>query len=74
MPSVSRSGRRRVAILGGGPAGSTVAALLARGGADVALFDRGKRPPIIVGESLVPAVIPFLRRLGVEEEVAGYSI
>jgi flavin-dependent dehydrogenase len=74
VPAVSRSGRQRVAILGGGPAGSTVAALLARGGADVALFDRGKRPPIIVGESLVPAVIPFLRELGVEEEIAGYSI
>jgi flavin-dependent dehydrogenase len=38
------------------------------------LFSRGKRPPIIVGESLVPAVVPFLRDLGIEGEVAGYSI
>jgi flavin-dependent dehydrogenase len=40
----------------------------------VVLFARGGRPPIVVGESLVPAVVPFLRRLGVEEEVARYSI
>jgi hypothetical protein len=40
----------------------------------VALFTRGKRPPIIIGESLVPAVIPFLRDLGVEDEVAKYSM
>ncbi len=64
---------RRIAILGGGPAGATAAATLARAGMDVALFARGKRPPIIVGESLVPAVVPYLRRLGVEEEVASYS-
>ncbi len=38
------------------------------------LFARGGRPPIVVGESLVPAVVPFLRKLGVEDEVAGYSI
>jgi len=65
---------RRVAILGGGPAGATLGALLARAGHEVVLFTRGKRPPIIVGESLVPAVVPTLRALGVEEEVAGYSV
>ena len=65
---------RRVAILGGGPAGATTGAFLARAGVEVKLFSRGKRPPIIVGESLVPAVVPYLRRLGVEEEVASYSV
>ncbi len=64
---------QRIAILGGGPAGSTAAATLARAGLDVVLFARSERPPIIVGESLVPAVIPFLRRLGIEDEVARYS-
>jgi hypothetical protein len=70
-----RSERRvaRVAILGGGPAGATAGALLARENIDVVLFSRGKRPPIIVGESLVPAVVPFLRDLGIEGEVANYS-
>jgi len=64
----------RVAILGGGPAGATLAAFLARDGVDVCVFVRGKRPPIIVGESMVPAIIPYLRRLGIEEEVASYSV
>lgn len=65
---------RHVAILGGGPAGATVGALLAQAGVRVTLFTRDKRPPIIVGESLVPAIVPYLRRLGIEEEVAGYGI
>jgi len=65
---------RSVAILGGGPAGATLSTLLSRAGMDVVLFARGGRPPIVVGESLVPACVPFLRRLGVEDEVAGYSI
>ncbi len=67
-------GPETVAILGGGPAGATAAALIARGGRKVVLFAQGKRPPIIVGESLVPAVVPFLRELGVEQEIAARSI
>ena len=65
---------RSVAVLGGGPAGAYLAAELARAGLRVALYTRGKRPPIIVGESLVPAIIPFLRHLGVEDEVRGFSV
>ena len=65
---------RSVAILGGGPAGATLSTLLSRAGMHVVLFARGGRPPIVVGESLVPACVPFLRQLGVEEEVASYSI
>jgi flavin-dependent dehydrogenase len=64
---------KSVAILGGGPAGAALGTFLARGGVDVTLFDGGKRPPLIVGESLVPAVVPFLRALGIEDEVAAYS-
>jgi flavin-dependent dehydrogenase len=62
-----------VAIIGGGPAGSFLAAQLARAGVRVSLFQRSQRPPLVPGESLVPAVIPFLRKLGIEEEVASYS-
>ena len=65
---------RRVAIVGGGPSGAALAAYLRRHDIAAAFFTRGKRPPIIVGESLVPAVIPFLRDLGVEDEVAAYSL
>ncbi len=64
---------KTVAILGGGPAGSTVGTYLARKGLDVVMYADGKHPPLIVGESLVPAVVPFLRDLGIEEEVASYS-
>src|SRR5262245_52985627 len=73
---------RHVAIRGAGPAGASLAAYLARHRArrgaaaefEVTLFDGGMRPPIVIGESLVPAVVPFLQRLGIEEEVASYSI
>jgi flavin-dependent dehydrogenase len=70
---MARGEIRSVAILGGGPAGAALGTFLARAGVDVTLFDGGKRPPLIVGESLVPAVVPFLRALGIEDEVASYS-
>lgn len=43
-------------------------------GHEVVLFDDGKRPEIVVGESLIPAGIPPLRRLGVEESVAAIGM
>jgi flavin-dependent dehydrogenase len=60
----------RVAIIGSGPAGAALATLLARAGAAVTLLDDGKRPALLVGESLVPAVVPILQRLGIERDVA----
>lgn len=65
---------RTVAILGGGPAASTLAVLLARAGIRVGLWHKPKTAPLIVGESLVPAIIPMLRKLGVEDEVRKYSM
>src|SRR4051812_7178681 len=64
---------KSVAILGGGPVASTLAVLLARAGLHVAILHRPKHAPLLVGESLVPAIIPMLRLLGVEEEVRGFS-
>jgi len=64
---------RTVAILGGGPAASTLATLLARAKVTVLLLHRPRRAPLLVGESLVPAVIPMLRLLGVEEDVRSFS-
>src|SRR5215470_19347463 len=66
-------GRLRVAIIGAGPSGAALAILLNRQGADVTLFDDGRRPPLLVGESLIPSVVPILRKLGVEEDTAGFS-
>jgi flavin-dependent dehydrogenase len=63
----------RVAIVGAGPSGSALGILLARQGAAVTLFDDGRRPEFLVGESLVPAVVPILRRLGLEAETASFS-
>jgi len=62
-----------VVILGAGPAGSTLAALLAEQNIPVVVFDDEKRPDLLVGESLVPAVIPILRTLGIEDRVAAIS-
>src|SRR5260370_41629513 len=62
-----------VAILGGGPAASLLATLLARAGKRPVIFHLAKRSPLIVGESLVPAIIPILRLLGVEEEIRSFS-
>ncbi len=59
----------RIAIIGSGPSGSAAAILLAKAGAAVTVLDDGKRPEMVVGESLVPAVIPILQRLGIEQEV-----
>lgn len=65
---------RNVAILGGGPVASTLATLLARAGLRVAIWYKPKAAPLIVGESLVPAIIPMLRKLGVEDEVRKFSL
>jgi hypothetical protein len=64
----------RAAIVGGGPAGAALGAYLARAGVRVAIFAQPRRLPILIGESLVPAIVPILRELGVEQEVADYSI
>jgi flavin-dependent dehydrogenase len=66
-------GPLRVAIVGAGPAGAALGILLARGGAEVTLFDDGRRPELLVGESLVPAVTPILKSLGFEDETAAFS-
>lgn len=62
-----------VLVLGGGPAGSTAAALLAREGRRVALLERERGPRYHIGESLLPSVLPFLEELGVADEVARHG-
>jgi flavin-dependent dehydrogenase len=59
-----------VTIVGAGPAGSTVATLLARGGFHVALLDRRTFPrPKPCGDCLSPNVTRLLERLGMLDAV-----
>ncbi len=60
---------QNIAIIGGGPSGSTLAALLAREDKNVGVFQPERDEGIMVGESLVPGIVPILRELGVEDEV-----
>src|SRR5215831_14445388 len=53
-----------VLVVGGGPAGSTVATLLAQHGLHVAVFEREHFPRFHIGESLLPANVPLFERLG----------
>lgn len=62
--------KKTISIIGSGPSGATLASLLTMKGHDVTVFDDGKRPDLIVGESLIPALIPVLRKLGIEERAA----
>jgi flavin-dependent dehydrogenase len=66
--------RRKLAVVGDGPAGTTLATLLARDGMRVVLFSRGRPAGLVVGESLIPALTPILRELGVEDEVRSYGV
>ena len=58
-----------VLVIGGGPAGSTVSTLLARQGHRVVLLDKDHHPRFHIGESLLPANMPLLDRLGVGDAV-----
>jgi flavin-dependent dehydrogenase len=62
-----------VLVVGGGPAGSTAATFLARGGLRVAIAEREVFPRFHVGESLLPAMMPLLDRLGVRERIERYG-
>ena len=58
-----------VLVIGGGPAGSTVSPLLARHGHRVVLLEKEHHPRFHIGESLLPANLPLLERLGVADAV-----
>ena len=52
-----------VIVIGGGPAGSTTATLIAQQGYSVQLFERDRFPRFHIGESLIPETYWVLERL-----------
>lgn len=66
--------RYDVAIIGGGPAGSTAGITLARAGRRAIVLERDKFPRFHIGESLLPHSMDAFERLGLREkmEQAGF--
>jgi flavin-dependent dehydrogenase len=58
-----------VVVIGGGPAGSTVATLLAQHGCRVQLFERERFPRFHIGESLIPETYWVLKRLNMLDKM-----
>lgn len=63
-----------ILVIGGGPAGSSAAALLADKGYDVVLLEKARHPRFHIGESLLPMNMPLFDRLGVRKEVEAMGI
>jgi flavin-dependent dehydrogenase len=63
-----------IAVIGGGPAGATVAALLAGRGRRVVLLEKATHPRFHIGESLLPHNLPILERLGVLDQVCAIGV
>ncbi len=63
-----------VLVIGGGPAGSTIAALLAERGRDVVLLEKFRHPRFHIGESLLPLNVPLFEKLGVNEKIQSLAM
>lgn len=60
-----------VIVIGGGPAGSTTATLIAQQGNRVVLFEREHFPRFHIGESLIPETYWVLKRLNMLPKMKG---
>ena len=58
-----------VFVLGGGPAGSTIAALLRGRGRDVVSVEKERHPRFHIGESLLPLNVMLFEKLGIKDHI-----
>jgi flavin-dependent dehydrogenase len=63
-----------VLIVGGGPAGSTMAALLTQRGENVVMVEKDVHPRFHIGESLLPLNLPLFEALGVKQQIERIGI
>lgn len=74
MPSQLSEQHCDVLVIGGGPAGSTVATKLAEKGWQVVQLEKAHHPRFHIGESLLPMNLPLLEELGVLDQVEKIGI
>src|SRR5262245_63426780 len=60
-----------VAVIGGGPGGSTTATALAQRGRSVVVLERERFPRFHIGESQLPWTNEILHALGARDTIAG---
>lgn len=63
-----------VLVVGGGPGGSTISALLTEKGYDVVMLEKSTHPRFHIGESLLPKNLDIFERLGCLEKVEKIGI
>ncbi|KAK0477526.1 putative halogenase [Armillaria novae-zelandiae] len=62
-----------ILVIGGGPAGSYAASVLAREGFEVTLLEKDIFPRYHIGESMLPSCRPFFKFIDFEEKMKNYG-